>query len=31
VTIEANLTQVERIAELLAKQAAIYRFPPQLV
>jgi hypothetical protein len=31
VTIEANLTQVERIAELLAKQAAIYKFPPQPV
>jgi hypothetical protein len=28
ITIEANLAQVERIAELLAKQAALYRFPP---
>lgn len=28
ITIEANLAQVERIAELLAKQAALYKFPP---
>jgi len=28
ITIEANLAQVERIAELLAKQATVYRFPP---
>lgn len=31
ITIEANLAQVERIAELLAKQAASYRFPQPAV
>ena len=27
ITIEANVAEVERIAELLAKKAALYRFP----
>lgn len=31
ITIEQNLARVERIAELLAKQAALYKFPPPIV
>ncbi|HTA41394.1 MAG TPA: hypothetical protein VK789_03035 [Bryobacteraceae bacterium] len=31
ITVEANLAQVERIAELLAKRATLYTFPPRII